>query len=323
MLYLIISLVLGLIVLTISADQFTKGAAATAVHFGIPQLIIGMVVIGFGTSAPEMLVSALASYEGKISIGIGNALGSNITNTSLILGATALVSPLLVSSKLLRREIPLLFGCCAVAYVMLADFSLTFAEGVILLVTMITVLFLLINQASDSENADDPLSAELNDEIPTDMPINRAILWLVLGLIGLLASSKAIVWGASGIAESYGVSELVIGLTIVALGTSLPELAASIAGALRNQHDLALGNIIGSNMFNILAVIGISGVVGPGEFDSAAVNRDFVIMIVLLLLLLPMTLERKGQRKVARIEGAILVAAFIGYQAYLFMTTTS
>ncbi len=316
----ILALVAGLSLLTWAADQFIKGAASTSVHLGIPQLLVGVIVIGFGTSAPEMLVSGMAAYQGSLSIGIGNALGSNITNSTLILGATALICPLAVSSSILRREIPVLYLCAGVCFYLLSDVELSFSDGAVLLLLMLaSMTFLARNSraASDDKTAD-PYTSEAIDDLP-DMPLGRSVFWLVVGLLALVGSSKVIVWGAVGVATAFGISELVIGLTIVAIGTSLPELAATVAGALRNQHDLALGNIIGSNIFNLLAVIGICGLAGPGTFDDDALYRDYAVMAATFLVLLPMMLSRSGQSKISRAEGAFLLAVFVGYMAWLFM----
>ncbi|MBC7203153.1 MAG: calcium/sodium antiporter, partial [Pusillimonas sp.] len=245
-----------------SADRFVEGAAATAKHAGMPSLLIGMVIVGFGTSAPEMVVSAMAALDGNPELALGNAIGSNIVNTSLILGITALVAPIAVHSKIVRKELPILLLIGLFVGALFLNGVLSRLEAFILLAGFFGLIGWTIFAAIRGHG--DPLEIETEQElIAHPMPLRRAIFWLCAGLILLIASSRILVWGAVTIAESLGVSDLVIGLTIVALGTSLPELAASVIAARKGEHDIAIGNVVGSNMFNLLAVVGIAGVIAP------------------------------------------------------------
>ncbi|MCB1877551.1 MAG: calcium/sodium antiporter [Chromatiales bacterium] len=327
MLAFIAAVVAGLILLVWSADRFVAGAAATADKLRIPSLIIGLTVVGLGTSAPEILVSLTASLEGKGDLAVGNAIGSNIANIALILGLTALISPLTVRSQTLKREYPVLLLVTLLALGLMWDLRLDRIDGVILLGSLVTVLWLLVFLARRSnltETAGDPIEAEFDAEIPHDMSIKMALFWVVVGLILLVIASRTLVWGATGIASALGVSDLIIGLTIVAIGTSLPELAASMMSALKNEHDIAIGNVIGSNMFNLLAVLGIPGLVAPLSFESQVITRDYAIMLGLSIALFFLargfdwrgTDSRPG--RINRWEGALLLCAFLGYQWLLY-----
>ena len=242
-----VAILLGLAVLVWSADRFVLGASAVARNYGISPLIIGMTILGFGTSAPEMLVSGMAAWEGNPTIGVGNALGSNIANIALVLGFTAIVSPMVVRSKVLKREFPLLFLVMGLAAVLMIDNDLSRVDGFILLSGVVVMLWWMIRLARQEQTGEEPLEAEFDDEIPADMSTGRALFWLVLGLVLLMVSSQLLVWGAVNVAHYFGVSDLIIGLTIIAIGTSLPELAATVSAALKKEHEMAIGNIIGSN----------------------------------------------------------------------------
>ncbi|MBP9493215.1 MAG: calcium/sodium antiporter, partial [Sulfurospirillum sp.] len=285
MLLFTLAIILGLVLLIWSADKFIEGAASTANHLGMPPLLIGILVVGFGTSAPEMVVSAIAALEGNSSLALGNALGSNIVNIALILGATALISPIIVESTIIKKEMPLLMLIVVLIGYMLIDNTLTMLEGIILL----TGFFLLIawSVIMGLKNKRDALAKEVNAELKIHaMSLGTSLLWLLIGLVVLVLSSRLLVWGAVGVAKDLGISDLIIGLTIVALGTSLPELASSIIAARKGEHDIAIGNIVGSNMFNILAVIGIATIIKPMEFIEAEIfNRDWSIMAVLTFML--------------------------------------
>ncbi len=311
------AILLGFIVLVWSADKFVDGAAATASHFGMPSLLVGMVIVGFGTSAPEMVVSAMAALDGKPDLALGNALGSNIVNTGLILGITALITPILVSSKIVRKEIPLLIAICCLLGGLLWDGNLSRVDAIILLVGFFMVIGWSIYSGLKSN--DDSLNQEFEAELKEKaMPIGRAVFWLVLGFILLLASSRLLVWGAVNVAHALGVSDLVIGLTIVALGTSLPELAASVAAVRKGEHDIAIGNVVGSNMFNLLAVVGIAGVIAPmPTFAPEVLTRDWITMMGLTLLLLAMAFGFKKQGRINRVEGGFLLLLFAAYNSYL------
>ncbi|RDH86733.1 MAG: calcium/sodium antiporter [endosymbiont of Escarpia spicata] len=315
-----LAILVGLAILVWGADRFVIGAAALASNLGVSAMLIGLTIVGFGTSAPEILVSVVSSLDGNPGLAIGNALGSNIANIGLILGTTALIVPLTVHSSILKREYPLLLGVTGLSLLLMLDGELNQLDGAILIVVLIAVLGWMIRIAKTGSPTD-PIADEFDAEIPHDMPTRRAIFWLILGLICLLVSSRMLVWGAVNIATTFGISDLVIGLTIVALGTSLPELAASIASALKGEEDLAIGNIIGSNLYNLLAVLSLPGLIAPGAFSEAALYRDQPMMIGLTLALFAMGYgfgKLKGQ--INRIEGFLLLLAFIGYQTLLFFT---
>jgi len=314
------ALIAGFALLVWGADRFVAGAAATARNLGVSPLLIGLTIVGFGTSAPEILVSVVASLQGNPGLAVGNAIGSNITNVGLILGATALVVPLSVHSRILRRELPILIGTTAVAYLLLRDGTLDVSDGILLLLGLAVLLAYIVYVGLNMRNGKDPMAAEYEAEIPTDLSLGRALLWLAVGFVVLLGSSRLLVWAAAGIAEQLGVSDLIIGLTIVALGTSLPELAASIASALKNEPDIAVGNVIGSNMFNLLAVLGIPGIISAGPIDPAVVTRDMPVMSALTVALLLMAYGFNGEGRINRLEGALLLAAYAGYTSLLYFT---
>lgn len=313
-----LAIVVGFALLLWSADRFVDGAAATANHVGVSPLLIGMLIVGFGTSAPEMLVSAIAALDGKPDLALGNALGSNIINTGLILGLTALIRPLLVQSSIVHRELPLLLLIGALAGVLLWDNSLSRAEALILLGGFVALVGWQIHTARRCTN--DVLEAEHLEEIKGfSMTPGQARFWLLVGLVVLVLSSRILVWGAVGVAKALGVSDLVIGLTIVALGTSLPELAASVTAARKGEHDIAIGNILGSNMFNILAVIGIAGSIAPmGTISPEVLLRDWPAMMLFTLMTLILGWGWGGRpRRIGRFGGALLLLGFVGYNLYL------
>ena len=314
------ALIAGFALLVWGADRFVAGAAATARNLGVSPLLIGLTIVGFGTSAPEILVSVVASLQGNPGLAVGNAIGSNITNVGLILGTTALVVPLSVHSRILRRELPILIGITAAAYLLLRDGTLDMSDGILLLLGLAVLLGYIVYVGLNMRNGKDPMAAEYAAEIPTDLSLGRALIWLGVGFVVLLGSSRLLVWAAAGIAEQLGVSDLIIGLTIVALGTSLPELAASIASALKNEPDIAVGNIIGSNMFNLLAVLGIPGIISAGPVDPAVVTRDMPVMSALTVALLLMAYGFSGEGRINRLEGALLLAAYAGYTSLLYFT---
>lgn len=309
----------GFVALVWGADRFVIGAAATARNFGVSPLVIGLTIVGFGTSAPEMLVAAMAAVMGNPGLGIGNALGSNITNVAFVLGVTALVAPLVVHSKLIRREIPILICTMAVAYVLMwHDNTLDFMDGLLLIIGMFAMIGWIVREGMAEGSESDALSEEFDQEVPSDMPTIKAVGWFTLGLVVLLGSSRLLVWGATEVARDFGVSELIIGLTVVAFGTSLPELAASVMAALKDEHDIAVGNIIGSNMFNLLGVLALPGIIAPGRFDSAVVTRDFPIMfgVTVLLLVLVRGFGEKG--RLGRPAGVVLVTCYFAYMGLLY-----
>jgi cation:H+ antiporter len=321
MLLSIVAVVAGLALLVWSADRFVLGASATARDLGIAPLIIGLVVVGFATSSPELLVAGFAAWQGNPGLGIGNAVGSNIANIALILGASALLRPLVSASSLLTRELPLLLGLTALAVLLLLDGELGRMDGVVLMGGMVVALLFLLHQARRQRAGDDPLANELTEQIPSTLPLRTAVMWLVVGFVLLLVSSRMLVWGGVNIAETLGVSDLVIGLTIVAVGTSLPELAAAAAAVLKDEHDLVLGNVIGSNLFNTLAVLGLPGLIHPGPIPPEVLTRDLPVMCALTLLLVPALTHRRGREgRIGRVGGLLLVTCFLGYEGWLFAT---
>lgn len=306
----------GLALLVAGADRFVTGAAALARNLGVAPMVVGLTIVGFGTSAPEMLVSGIAAWQGNPGLGIGNALGSNVTNIALIIGATAVLRPLRVRSRTLRRELPVLMAVTLAALALMADGHLGRLDGALLLGGLALLLYTVLLLARRDRR--DPLAAEFAAEVPTDMPTGLALLWVGAGLAGLLIGSHTLVWGAVALAQALGVSDLVIGLTIVAVGTSLPELAASVAGALKGEDDIAVGNVIGSNMFNLLAVLGLPGLIRPGPFEPAVLTRDFPVLIALTIALFAMAYGFRGEGRINRWEGLLLLAAFVAYDYTLY-----
>nr|WP_275446477.1 calcium/sodium antiporter [Alteromonas sp. MmMcT2-5] len=300
-----------------SADRFVYGASALAKNIGISPMMIGLTIVAMGSSAPEIVVSAIASANGNMNTAVGNALGSNITNIALVLGITALVKPLLVSSTTLKRELPALLIISLIAIGFMFDGELKSYEGIILLGLFIFVLAMMA-WLSLQVDKEDPLVAETADEIPKGVSNTSALIWIGVGLVILPLSAHFLVNSAVEIARYMGISDLVIGLTIIAFGTSLPELAASVAGVLKGEDDLALGNIIGSNIFNLLAVLGMPGLIAPGILDPDVYSRDMYVMLGLTLLLFLFSFDLIGKRTISRTNGFILLACFIGYQFWLF-----
>ncbi|MBW3697473.1 calcium/sodium antiporter [Vibrio sp. T187] len=310
-------LIVGLVFLVWSADKLVFGAAALARNVGISPLVIGMTILAMGSSAPEMMVSATAALDGKTDTAVGNVLGSNIANIALILGITALIKPLSISSGVIRRELPLMIGVTLLAGALLWDSHLGFYEGVLLFVLFGVFLFTMLQISRKEKNKGDAFLEEQESEIPEGVSNAKAAMWVVIGLIILPLAADMLVDNAVVIAKYFGMSDLVIGLTIIAIGTSLPELAASLAGVMKGEDDMAVGNIIGSNVFNILAVMGIPGILNPSILSEFAMGRDFWVMLGVSLLLVVMALGKS--RSVNRIEGGILMVSFFAYQAYLFM----
>lgn len=321
LLYPALAILVGFALLIWSADKFVLGASNTARSFSISPLIVGVVIVGLGTSAPEMLVSAIAAAEGNTGLSIGNAIGSNITNVGLMLGLTALFYPLHIHSKLLKREMPALLVIIAISYFLLLDQYLSFFDGLILLLMMFVMLGFTIWEAKN--NGDDTLPQEILDELPEEISKGAALKWLIIGIIVLIASSRLLVWGAVEVAEYFKVSDLIIGLTVVAIGTSLPELAATIAAARKKEFDLAIGNIVGSNIFNILAVMALPGLIHASSFEAVVLTRDYPIMFGLSLALLIFSIAwKKGKVGIlGRAEGALLLIAYVAYMFWLYKDT--
>lgn len=313
-----LAIIVGFALLVWSADRFVDGAASVAKHLGMPSLLIGILIVGFGTSAPEMVVSAIAALEGNPALALGNALGSNIVNIALILGVTALVAPIAVHSKIVKKELPLLLFIVFASGYLLLDNQLTLLEGMVLLLAFFGLIAWSIVSAIKGKG--DILESEIENELQEHpMSLKAGIVWLIIGLVLLIASSRLLVWGAVGIATEFGVSDLIIGLTIVALGTSLPELAASVIAARKGEHDIAIGNVVGSNMFNILAVIGIATVISPmNQIAPEVLNRDWIVMVALTIALFVMAYGFRGKEgQISRAEGFVLVLCYVAYNSYL------
>lgn len=320
MLLAIAALIGGLILLVWSADKFVDGAAGTAAHAGMPPLLIGMVIVGFGTSAPEMVVSALAALEGNPSLALGNAYGSNISNIALILGVVAVISPIAINSAVLRKELPVLTVITLLAGYQLMDGQISRLDAWILIGLLAALMGWSIYSAMTGKG--DVLGGEVETELAEHpLPLKMALFWLVVGLILLVVSSRALVWGAVFIAQSLGVSDLIIGLTIVAIGTSLPELASSIAAVRKNEHDIAFGNVLGSNLFNTLGVVGIAGAISPMAVEQDVLIRDWSLMMGLTLVLFVMGYGLWGRKgHVTRSNGIGLLIVYVAYMAYLAST---
>lgn len=323
MLLPVLAVIVGLVVLVISSDRFIDGAASTARYFGMPSLLIGMVIVGFGTSAPEIVVSTLSAMQGNPGLALGNAYGSNIANIALILGVTALINPVQVSSNILRKELPILTLITLISVALLWDLELSLFDAGVLLVFLGTLMVWTIFQGLRSK--DDALSLEVDDAVPQPLSLKRGILYLIFGLAFLIISSRILVWGAVEIAKFFGVSDLIIGLTIVAVGTSLPELASSILAAKKGEHDIAMGNVIGSNLFNTTAVVGIASAINPFAVDKLVLTRDMVVMSALTISLFIIGYGfRKGRKgRVNRFEGAGLIVVYIAYTIILLTGTAA
>ncbi|HIF9165557.1 TPA: calcium/sodium antiporter [Photobacterium damselae] len=316
MLEAVVLLCVGLALLVWSADRLVFGSAALARNMGVAPLVIGMTILAMGSSAPEMMVSATAALAGKTDTAVGNVLGSNIANIALILGVTAMLKPLAIGSTIIRRELPLMLVVTLIAGALLWDNYLGFAEGVLLLVLFVLFLLAMLYISKKAKQEGDVMVDEQESEIPQNVSNTASFIWIIVGLALLLYSSDMVVESAVTIAKYYGMSDLVIGLTIIAVGTSLPELAASVASVLKGEDDMAVGNIIGSNVFNILAVMGIPGILNPSAISPLAMGRDFYVMLGVSVLLLIMALGKN--HRINRVEGGILLICFIAYQAYLF-----
>lgn len=314
----ILAIVVGFGLLVWGADRFVHGAAATARNLGISTLVVGLTVVGFGTSAPEILVSIIASFNGNPGLAVGNAIGSNIANIGLVLGVTALITPLMVNSDTLRREFPLMLLVMLLALVLVLDSRLGRIDGMILLGGLAMMIIWLV-RLGRQRHYPEPMTSEFEREIPV-ITLKRALVLTVLGLIVLLVGSQMLVYGAINIAQRLGVSDLVIGLTIVAIGTSLPELAASIMSALKKEHDIAIGNILGSNMYNLLAVLAIPGIVAPVTLEASVLSRDFAFMIGLAIALFIFAYGFNRPGRINRFEGLLLLGAYFSYMLVLYLS---
>ena len=324
--------VIGLIGLVWSANLFVSGSASVAKHVGMTPMMIGLTVVAFGTSAPEMIVSADAALGGIPAMGVGNAIGSNIANIGLVLGVTALIAKIPINVGLMRLEAPLLLAVTGLAAIFLWDYQITYIEGWVLLGATIPVSIILIRHARKANRLSKALrdsgiksDAEIEVDIP-DLSALKSVVWLLIGLLALLGFADLLVSSAKTLAEYIGVSPMVIGLTVVALGTSLPELAASVTSALKGHHEIAIGNIIGSNILNLLAVMALPGIIAPTLLDPSVISRDLFTMSALTLsLVLVMwlkTLSGSASKGIGRVIGLLFIAAYIAYYAVIFINNS-
>lgn len=314
----IAEVIIGLTLLIWGADRFVHGAAAIARNLGVAPLMIGLTIVAFATSAPEILVSIVAALRDEPDLAVGNALGSNIANIGLVLGTTALIRPIELKSATLRREMPALLAVSLLTVALFLDSVLTRVDGFVLLIALIIVIIWLVRLGLRS-SASDPMQADFEAEIPKDMKTGRAAIWLVVGLGSLLVGADLLVDGAIDIARAAGVSEVVIGVTLVALATSLPELAVSAVSALRGEYGLAIGNIVGSNIFNLLAVIGVAAAIQPATMPPSVLSLHIFVMVAFTLVLFAMTYEYDGRGAISRFEGFMLVVAYLAFSTYVVL----
>lgn len=308
----ILSFILGLVLLIWSAGRFVVGASALAKYCGLSSFLIGMIVVGFGTSAPELAVSLFAALGGSPELALGNAYGSNIGNIALILGFTAIIFPIVIPKSAIRMDIPLLLLATAISFILLFfNKDVSRLDGILLVLLFAVIIALQIWQGISNK-------AENSDNETGSKNLLSSLFWLVLGLGILVGSSKLLVFGATEIAKALGVSDLLIGLTVVAIGTSLPELASSVIAAKKGDTALALGNIVGSNIFNSLIVVGISAIISPMNVDSLILQRDLPVTAFLTLLLLLFGIHLKNEPKIGRVKGIFLFLFYIVYTVYLF-----
>lgn len=310
MLMFSLAIVVGLVFLVLSADRFVAGAAALANNFGVPHIIIGVTIVSLGTSAPEIIAAIIAAIDGRIELAMGNALGSNIANIGLVLGITALVAPIPISKRLITNENLIMLVVTMAAGLVLYNLYIGFWESALMLAGLVTFLGWIYWQHTRSSEAEE----DFEEDIPDGLSNLAAVAWFAIGLLVLIGSARLLVWGAVGIADLYQISEAIIGATIVAIGTSLPELAASVASALKKHHDIAIGNVLGSNIFNLLAVLPVPGLIAAGGFDSGVFYRDYLSMLVISVLLVAMLifLGRRGD-SLGRFFGLVLVLAYSTY----------
>jgi len=320
-----LAVIAGFALLAWGADRFVEGSSGIARCLGVSPLIIGLTIVGFGTSAPEMLVSGIASWDGRAAMAVGNAIGSNITNIALVLGVTALVQPLVVGSGILRRELPVLLVIMLITLGLVVDGMLSRVDGIILICGLFAMITWMAYLGWKGRGTHDAIEDEFVEEIAEkpSISLGKACLLTLIGLVIMFVSSRILVWGAVEIATSLGMSELVIGLTIIALGTSLPELAASVVSALKNEHDIALGNVIGSNMFNLLGVMALPGLISPGALAEGILSRDYPMMLVLTVALILMAYGLHGKGRVTRMEGGFLLLTYVAYMYWIYLTNSA
>lgn len=318
-------LVAGLVLLVMGAEVLVRGAARLAAQFGISPLVIGLTVVAFGTSAPETAVSVQSAWAGQGDLAIGNVLGSNIANVLLILGTTAVITPLIVSRQLIRLDVPLMIAASLLTYGLSLDGQLSRWDGLILFTGVLGyTLFLVVSSRRENQllAANDEFEQEFGlEEAPSPQSGWRNAGLVVAGLVLLVLGSDFLVSGATALARALGLSELVIGLTVVAVGTSLPELATSVMAAIRGERDIAVGNIVGSNIFNLLCVLGLASLVSPTpvQVSAAALAFDFPVMIGVAVACLPIFFV--GYR-INRWEGLLFLGYYLAYTAYLILNSS-
>ena len=310
--------IIGLLLLIWGADRFVHGAAATARNLGVAPLMIGLTIVSFATSAPEILVSIVAAGRGDPDLAIGNAIGSNIANIGLVLGTVALFRPIELKSATLRREMPALLAVTLLTISLFLDSYVGRVDGVILLISLVIVVIWLVRLGIRS-SATDPLQTDFEAEIPRGTSTRWALVWLVVGIVTLLFGAQLLVSGATSIAVRLGVSDIVIGITLVALATSLPELAVSLVSVFKGEYGIAIGNIVGSNIFNLLAVVGVAAVIQPAALPPSVLSLHLFVMIAFTLVLFAMTYEYDGRGMITRYEGFALLATFLAYDTYVVL----
>ena len=316
------AILIGLLLLFWGADRLVVGAGATARNLGVPPILIGLIIVGFATSAPEMLISAVASMDNAPALAVGNALGSNIANFGLVLGTAIMICPIAVQSETLRREFPAVLAATMLTLLLFLDNQLSRLDAVVLFVALgiLTVWIIVVGSRA---SISDPIRAEPEAEFWEDIPARKATFWLVIGLVTLLGGAELMVNGSIDVARRIGVSELVVGVTVVAVGTSLPELAVAIAGSLKGESDLVLGNVLGSNIFNVLAVIGIAGAIQPHDFDDGVLTLHFALMSILTLGVFLLAYNRRTRVQLTRSSGGVLLATFLIYQVFVLWESLS
>ena len=314
----IFEVVAGLVLLIWGADRFVHGAAAGARNMGIAPVLIGLTVVAFATSAPEILVSVVASLRGEPGLAFGNAIGSNIVNIGLVLGCVAIIRPIELRSATLRREMPALLAVSLLTVSLFLDSYLSRIDGIVMLTGLVIVMIWLARLGMRSAPTD-PIKMDYEAEIPANVTMRMAIVWLLIGLATLLVGADLLVDGSMEIARFLGVSEVVIGILLVALGTSLPELAVSLVSALKGEYGLAIGNIVGSNIFNLLAVIGVAATIAPSALAPSVLSLHIFVMVAFTLILFAMTYDYDGKSELSRIEGVALLIAFIAYDTYVIL----
>ena len=317
----ILQFLIGIGLLTWGADRFISGSSSLAKHFGMPPLFIGMLLVGFGTSFPELVVSAVAAFAGNPGIAIGNAIGSNIANVGLVIGISALVAPIVIHSKLLAREFPILVAVSLIVGLLLLNGDLSRFDGLVLLILLVIYLLWMIQITRNKKLAKDAMIEEYAQEVLPKMSVKKSWLWWFFGLVFLFVASDLLVSSASAIARYLHISDFIIGLTIVAVGTSLPELAATVLSVVRKENDIAIGNVLGSNIFNLLAVLLMPALITPGRLPAHLLTRDYPIMLGFTVLLWLFAMLPKRKKNIGRFEALLLLLAFVLYLTYIAITT--